>query len=67
MTYSRIFDGKIEKCAASHSVVVTTAPGVAPEMLLHIDHTGRYVLNGLGQCVGTLVYETADPTDKRRK
>ena len=40
---------------------VSTPTGVPPEQLIHIDSTGRYVLNALGQYVGTLVYETADP------
>lgn len=61
MTYSRTFNGtfKVEAPNYGFATTVTVTP---PELLLHIDHTGRHVLNGLGEYVGTLVYETADPT-----
>lgn len=40
---------------------VSTPTDTRPEQLIHIDSTGRYVLNALGQYVGTLVSETDDP------
>lgn len=61
MTYSRTFKGKFEVEAPNYGFA-STPTSVPPEQLIHIDPTGRYVLNALGQYAGTLIYETADPT-----